>query len=128
MRESVAMRILINISNLFNRYNMNKTTKIKSSLLKAFFLNAALVLFGSAWGQNKMISGIIKNQQGSPVQGASVSVKGSKASTVTDANGAFSLSVPDTSSTLAFSYVGYAPQEVTLSPSQTTVSISLKEA
>jgi TonB-linked SusC/RagA family outer membrane protein len=107
---------------------MNKTYKIKSSLLKAFFLNIALMLFGSAWGQNKMISGVIKNEQGNPVEGASVSVKGSKAATLTDANGAFSLSVPDGSSALTVSYVGYAPQEITLSPSQATVSISLKVA
>ena len=114
MRDSVCIE-LINISNLFNCYYMNKTPKIKSSLLKAFFLNVALMLFGSAWGQNKMISGIIKNEQGNPVQGASVSVKGSKAATVTDVNGAFSLSVPDKSSALVLSYVGYAPQEVALS-------------
>ncbi len=107
---------------------MKKTAKIKARLFHAFFLIAALLLFASARGQDRTISGVIKNEQGNPVSGASVSVKGSKVAAATDANGSFTLTVPARNATLVVSNVGYAPLEVPVSLSETTVSVSLKEA
>ena len=46
-----------------------------------------------------------------PLSGATVSVKGGTQSTVSDANGAFTLTVPNANSTLTVSYVGFGTQE-----------------
>ena len=46
-----------------------------------------------------------------PLAGATVAVKGGTQSTVSDANGAFTLTVPGTGGTLTVSYIGYGTQE-----------------
>lgn len=57
---------------------------------------------------------------------ATVALKGTKVSVVTDENGMFSLNSPNTKNTLIVSYVGYETETVTLQPNQTTLSIVLK--
>lgn len=44
--------------------------------------------------------------------GVNVIIKGSQAGTVTDANGAYSLDIPDAGATLVFSYVGFLTHEL----------------
>lgn len=44
--------------------------------------------------------------------GVNVVIKGSQTGTVTDANGSYSLDIPDAGAVLVFSYVGYLSQEV----------------
>ncbi|WP_246834083.1 TonB-dependent receptor [Pedobacter sp. G11] len=61
-----------------------------------------------------VIRGIIKDETGTPIPGASVKVKGSLVVAATDVNGAFSISVPSESSVLIVSYVGYEAKEVTV--------------
>ena len=60
-----------------------------------------------AFSQTKVITGKVTDANGAPVQGASVSVKGSKGGTTTDANGAFSITVSSTASSLIISSVGF---------------------
>ncbi|RZK65048.1 MAG: SusC/RagA family TonB-linked outer membrane protein, partial [Pedobacter sp.] len=71
-----------------------------------------------------VIRGIIKDETGTPIPGASVKVKGSLAVAATDVNGAFSISVPSESSVLIISYVGYEPKEVTVG-NQKNIAVSL---
>lgn len=106
---------------------MTTITRIKSGLFKVFFLSAALLLFLAAGAQTRTITGTIRDANGNPVQGASVAIKGSKTTTATDAGGTFTLAVPEGSSTLVVSNVGYTSQEVPLSSSQTDVSVSLTQ-
>lgn len=49
---------------------------------------------------------------GEPLTGVTVFVVGTNTGTTTDADGRFSLTVPDDAETLAFSYVGYIRQEI----------------
>jgi len=59
------------------------------------------------------VSGTVTDQNGSPLIGVSVTLKGSTSvGTVTSANGSYSLTIPDGNGTLVFSYVGYVSQEV----------------
>ncbi|HEY0177912.1 MAG TPA: carboxypeptidase-like regulatory domain-containing protein, partial [Pedobacter sp.] len=53
-----------------------------------------------------VVRGVVKDEAGVPLLGAGVRVKGTMNSTSTDANGAFSITVPDEKTTLLFSYVG----------------------
>ena len=57
------------------------------------------------------ISGIVRDEKGMPVAGASIIAKGTNVGTTTDASGNFSLQPPAGANTIVISAVGYAPQE-----------------
>lgn len=61
--------------------------------------------------QSRKVTGTVKDQNGEPVIGANVSVKGTAIGTITDIDGNFTLEVPDNASILV-SYIGYVPQEI----------------
>uniref|UniRef100_UPI003F709E5A SusC/RagA family TonB-linked outer membrane protein n=1 Tax=Dyadobacter sp. TaxID=1914288 RepID=UPI003F709E5A len=63
---------------------------------------------------------------GDPLPGVSVLVKGTSSGTTTDANGAFSLTVPSSNSTLIFSAIGFLPQEQTVG-NRSVINVALKE-
>jgi len=72
------------------------------------------------------ITGRVTSTTGEPMAGVSVFVKGSRTGTVTDANGNFSITVPD-DATLVFSSVGFESQEVSVK-GKTSITISLKQS
>lgn len=60
----------------------------------------------------KQVTGqVIDSDNGEPIPGANVIVKGTAIGTVTDLNGNFILDVPSGRNVLVFSYIGYTPQE-----------------
>lgn len=65
--------------------------------------------------QGRTIKGSVTDaKDGLPLPGVTVQIKGQSSGTVTNASGAFSLSVPSQKKVLRFSFVGYEDQEVTL--------------
>ncbi len=58
------------------------------------------------------IEGSVKDEQGSPLIGASILVKGTTTGTVTDLNGTFRLPIPQECVTLLVSYTGYKTEEI----------------
>lgn len=58
------------------------------------------------------IQGRVTDKEGNPLAGASITVKGSRVGTSTDANGAFTINVPDANSVLIVSFTGYVSQEI----------------
>lgn len=76
--------------------------------------------------QPAQVTGRVTDSTGAPISGVSVRVKGSNAGTSTDANGSFTITVPD-NATLIFSSVGYTTQEVAVA-GQTTLNITLQAA
>ncbi|MBT1698708.1 TonB-dependent receptor [Fulvivirgaceae bacterium PWU4] len=71
-----------------------------------------------------LVKGNVKDENGEPIAGVNVLVKGSTIGTATDANGDFSINVPGTESVLVFSFIGYVSQEV-LVGNQTSISVQL---
>ena len=69
------------------------------------------------------ITGKVTASTGEVLSGVTVKVKGSTLATQTDADGNFTLTVPD-NAVLVFSYVGYVSQEVSVS-GRTSVSVGL---
>lgn len=64
---------------------------------------------------SQTINGTVKDAgNGQPLAGATVNLKGGSQSTATDTKGAFTIVVPDNSSVLTVSYVGYVTQEFTV--------------
>ncbi len=79
------------------------------------FMFVFLLLLGVTVGQaqSRSVSGIvISAENAEPVIGATVRIKDTGTGTITDYNGNFSLSVPDISTILVFSYVGMKTMEL----------------
>ncbi|MBB3187970.1 SusC/RagA family TonB-linked outer membrane protein [Microbacter margulisiae] len=70
---------------------------------------------GMLWSQTRSIHGIVKDEHGTTVIGASVVVKGTTIGTATDVNGMFSLNVPVSAKTLTVSFIGMITKEVPIS-------------
>ncbi|MEN0005711.1 MAG: SusC/RagA family TonB-linked outer membrane protein [Bacteroidota bacterium] len=84
-----------------------------------------LLVWGAAIAQ-RTISGTVTSPEGEPLIGASVAVKGTSTGTVTEVDGSYQLRIPDGSTTLVFSYTGYAPEEIALGNSN-RLDVSLSE-
>lgn len=93
-----------------------------SKLLTGLF--AFVLLAQVAIAQNKTISGRVTDESGSPIAGASVTVKGTKLGAATDNAGNFTLSVP-AGKTLEVAAVGY--ETVQVSTNATSFVFSLKQ-
>lgn len=87
--------------------------KVRLLLLMAAILVPVLPAFAQ-----QVVKGVVLSEEdGLPVPGASVVVKGStKIGTVTDIDGNFSLSVPESAKTLVVSFLGMLDQEVAVAP------------
>lgn len=59
-----------------------------------------------------LVQGTVTDDKGETLPGVNVVIKGLTRGTTTDASGQFSVSVPDQSTVLVFSFVGYKTQEV----------------
>ncbi len=81
--------------------------------------------FTALWAQTRQVSGVVTSMENrSPLEGATVSVKGASTSAVTDAQGRFTISVPSPNAVLVFSYSGYVPIEVP-TEGKSTINTSL---
>ncbi len=74
---------------------------------------------------DRKIKGIIYDEQGETIIGASVLIKGEETGTTSDMDGKFTLEAPQ-EATLVISYIGYHPQEIKVRK-KTTLNIILKE-
>lgn len=98
---------------------------MKKKSFHFYALTGLFLLFSlSIFAQTKNVSGTVVDKDGVGIAGASVTVKGSNKGTNTGATGAFTLSVPNSASTLLISYVGYAPQEVAIGGGTVNVTLS----
>ena len=65
--------------------------------------------------QQLVVTGTVSDSQtGEAMPGVNIQVKGSTIGAISDANGRYSLSVPNRDATLIFSFVGYVAQEIPL--------------
>lgn len=71
------------------------------------------------------VSGRVVDEQGSPMPGVNVIVKGTTEGTTTDLDGKYSISVADGNVVLVFSFIGYETTEIVVG-TQTTIDVQLK--
>ena len=64
--------------------------------------------------QEREITGTVVDSSGTPLLGASVIIKGTSQGTATDFDGNFKITVPNDSSMLVVTYIGYKDQEVSV--------------
>jgi TonB-linked SusC/RagA family outer membrane protein len=87
-------------------------------------VNGVSVSNSPSFLQQQTISGRVTDENGSGFPGVNVVVKGTTTGTVTSADGTYALDIPSAASTLVFSFVGYAMQEVS-TDGKTTINVSL---
>ncbi|GAB4022903.1 TonB-dependent receptor [Spirosoma sp. KCTC 42546] len=96
--------------------------------LYQFVLIATLI--PSAWAHkpltaDQLVTGTVLDEKGSPLAGVNIQIKGTTRGTASDAGGAFRIDVPNGSSVLVFSYIGYKKQEVPVN-NRSTINVSLE--
>lgn len=108
---------------------MKICTIILISAILGFFSNHALAFSNSENGHisvaEKVISGTVTDQAtGSPLEGATVSIKGTNKTVITDKSGKFSLTVADASVILIIGYIGYNEQTIVVG-NNTNIEVKL---
>jgi TonB-dependent starch-binding outer membrane protein SusC len=104
---------------------MNQLLALRVSLRFLPITFIFLIASFFSYGQEKKVSGKVTDENGIGMPNVSVVVKGqTQQGTVTDANGLYSLNVPDNNSVLVFSYTDYLSQEVN-TKGKTAVSLQL---
>lgn len=95
--------------------------------MKKLSLVLGLMLFaiGSILAQ-RTVSGTVTDQNGDPLLGASVLIKGTSTGTITDIDGNYSVRVPEGSNTLVISYTGFNTLEVEIG-NQSVINITMQE-
>ncbi|MBL7843018.1 MAG: TonB-dependent receptor [Cyclobacteriaceae bacterium] len=92
---------------------------------KILLLCFSLAFVASVWAQERVVSGKVTSQEdGSPIPGVNVIVKGSTSGTASDVNGNYSIRVQDNNAVLAFSFIGFANLEVSVG-ARTTVDVQM---
>ncbi len=82
---------------------------------KALFVLPILFLSVCLWGQQKEVKGVVTtSEDGLPVIGASILIKGTSTGTVTELDGSYKITVPGNDAILVVSYTGLKTQEVTV--------------
>ncbi|MEP7251749.1 MAG: TonB-dependent receptor plug domain-containing protein, partial [Ginsengibacter sp.] len=109
-----------------NLCGLNLSNFSPGSFKKLFLFNLIFFISFCVSAQNKVhVTGVVKDDKGTPASNVSVTIKGSKGGVTTNADGAFSLDVPSKKSTLIISNVGYQSQEI---PVGTTTNFSVSLA
>jgi hypothetical protein len=73
----------------------------------------------------RSVFGTVFGEDGEPLPGVNVVVKGTTVGTVTDLNGNYNITLPNSGSELVFSYIGYVTEDVAVSGS--TIDIQMIE-
>ncbi len=96
--------------------------KKRSTLLTLLVI---FVLSTITYGQGITLRGrVISAEDGTPLPGVNVAVKGTSRGTTSDGSGNYQLEVPNGQATLVFSFIGFVRQEV-VPGSRTTVNVEL---
>ena len=88
----------------------------------AILIFAALII---AFTESKTITGRVTNDQGQPLSGVSISVKGSANGTTTDNNGNYKITVDAQDIILVFSFTGYSTAEEKIG-GRTVINVKMK--
>ncbi len=107
---------------IFNLSGLNMRKLIQLKIHLTFIL---MILISSvSIGQQRSVSGVVKDETGEPLPGATVLETGTNNGTVTDINGKYELSVGE-GAILQISFIGYLTQEVEVG-SRSVVDILLE--
>src|SRR4030095_6435748 len=98
-------------------YMRKKLTSVFCSILKCkknqlvFLLVFQFAVFINGYSQSVTVKGVVQDEKGSALAGATVAVKGTVSSVVTDNAGKYSITVPGAQAVLGFSFINYTSLE-----------------
>lgn len=105
----------------------SKKQSLKQKSISMRFLFLSFCLFSTIISYSQVnVRGKIVDKSGESLIGVNVVIKETKQGTITDVNGEFNLSVPSSSSTLLFTYVGFSALEIPLN-GRTFLNVTLEE-
>ena len=100
----------------------------KEAVLKRLLATIAfLIIFFFGTAQDRLVTGIVKDEKNIPLEGATVSLKKGAATAITKADGKFQIRLPKTKVILLFSYVGYDGVSVTVEENQTDIVVKMND-
>jgi TonB-dependent starch-binding outer membrane protein SusC len=103
-----------------------KKFKLLHCILGIFFLFSFSL---ASIGQQRKINGLVQDaNSNSPLEGATVTIKSSKVSAVTNSDGKFDISLPASRTVLEVSYVGYDSKTVSVGANESNLVITLNES
>ena len=114
-----------------NNYGRFKIIVLISLILLLFVVTLQasagnLIYFKGLKAPQKEIKGTVTDQQGLPIAGVAVYIKGKSSGTVTNLDGEYSIrAVPG--DRLVFSYLGFKPVEILLEQEQSQMNIQMEE-
>jgi TonB-dependent starch-binding outer membrane protein SusC len=97
----------------------------KYKFFRAVVLLFCTMSFSILFAQNKQVSGTVTDENGLPLTGATISVKGTRVATTTGVKGQYTINIPADGNTLQISYIGMEPKEVSIQ-GRSLVDVSLK--
>jgi len=103
--------------------------KWKASSFKKMLCGLVVMLLASqlVLAQTKVVKGRVSSAKEAGLPGVSILLKGSNTGTSTDAEGNYSISVPERSGpVLVFSFIGFASQQITVG-NQSIINVQLNE-
>jgi Ca-activated chloride channel homolog len=80
--------------------------------MKKLIIILSLILLAVSGSSARTITGIVTDSNHDPLPGVTVTLKGTSTGTITDMNGAFTITVPDEKAILVFSCVGFITREI----------------
>ncbi|MEB2776993.1 SusC/RagA family TonB-linked outer membrane protein [Algoriphagus sp. D3-2-R+10] len=94
---------------------------------KILLLGLSLFLVSAlAFAQGRRVTGIVSSgEDGEPIPGATVLVKGTSVGTATDIDGKYELNIPADGSVLVFSFIGTVTQEINIGQ-QSVIDVTLQ--
>ncbi|UCS93901.1 SusC/RagA family TonB-linked outer membrane protein [Echinicola marina] len=95
-------------------------------MMKKLLMATGLLLLAfqwNTWAQTIRISGQISEENGDPIPGATVLLKGSTTGTSADIDGKYAIDVPK-EGILVFSFIGYETKEIAIA-NQSTINVTL---
>lgn len=96
----------------------------KQIILKETPLPLKGSLMANASFQGLQVSGVVRDDSGTPVPGVNVIEKGTTNGTATDVEGKYSLMVSNENAVLVFSFIGYTTQEIPVN-GRSSIEVSL---
>ncbi len=87
--------------------------------MKKYFICLSILLFQAflgnnmLWAQKAVVTGTVTDEAGTPISGATIIVKGTSKSTVSDEKGIFLIEADGAQTVVRVSFIGYETQEMT---------------
>jgi len=107
-------------------FTFNSLIKLQRTAIAVIGVIVFLLLSAfSSLAQDITVSGKITDDDGETLPGVNIVIKGTTIGTITDVDGNYRIQVPNQSSILVFSFIGFKTQEVTVA-NQTQINIALK--